>query len=61
MIFKILAGIIVLSLIVSSFDKVGDTMETEKGLFIYGPQEKWIEVNNISEIKEYKKLWEAKR
>lgn len=61
MIFKILAGIIVLSLIVSSFDKVGDTMETDKGLFIYSPQEKWIEVNNISEIKEYKKLWEVKR
>jgi len=36
---------------------VGTTMETEKGLFIYSPEGKYIEIENVDEIKMYRNKW----
>lgn len=36
---------------------VGTVMETEKGLFIYSPEGKYIEIENIDEIKMYRNKW----
>lgn len=36
---------------------VGTVMETEKGLFIYSPEGKYIEVANVDEIKIYRNKW----
>ena len=49
---------IVLCLFASNLNtKVGTVMETEKGLFIYSPEGKYIEIENVDEIKIYRNKW----